>query len=295
MPGIAGIAWALFDLGEAERAVPTLALSHASPLIDVEPGVFIGLAGVGLADLRAFEETNDGLHLANAVAIGDRLLQKARRDQEGLHWPASNERVFLGYGFGASGIALFLAYLSVASGDARFASAALQSIGHDLHHSSQSTYGPSWRTAKDDARSPLLPYFQFGGSGVGAAALRIGMLLNDESLVRGAMEIADASFCSFSVFPGLTEGLAGIGEFMLDMWLATGESRYRSHASTIAETICLFGVPMPEGVAFPDRGLDRLSNSYAMGGAGIGEFLIRHQQFFPRRLLDFGRFSVQRP
>lgn len=77
--GLAGIAWAFHDLGWEDRAEAVMAMTYASPLLYAEPGMFLGIAGWGLASLRFHARTGKQVHLDRAVQAGEELLRTARQ------------------------------------------------------------------------------------------------------------------------------------------------------------------------------------------------------------------------
>ncbi|MET9600388.1 lanthionine synthetase C family protein [Streptomyces sp. NPDC006459] len=272
--GLAGIAWAFHDLGWEDRAEAVMAMTYASPLLYAEPGMFLGIAGWGLASLRFHARTGKQIHLDRAVQAGEELLRTARQEGDTCYWRSSHDdRVHYGYGHGASGIALFLLHLHLLTGAARFRSYAVRALEFDLAHASESGLGLQWQRVQDDP--VVYPYWIHGGAGVGSVLIRFHDLLGIERYGDLARRVADDTFVKYSYSPGLFEGLAGIGEFMLDMYSVTGGREYRDRARDIAETILWFRVENEDGIAFPGRWLNRIAHDYATGSAGIGLFLSR--------------------
>lgn len=68
--GLAGIAWAFHDLGWEDRGEAVMAMLYESPLLYDEPGMFLGVAGWGLASLRFHVRTGKQVHLDRAVQAG---------------------------------------------------------------------------------------------------------------------------------------------------------------------------------------------------------------------------------
>jgi hypothetical protein len=69
-------------------------------------------------------------------------------------------------------------------------------------------------------------------------------------------------------------GLAGLGDFLMDMNQFTGESRYLESARKVAKGIRQFRVER-NGIAFPGDFLSRLCCDLGTGSAGIALFLNR--------------------
>jgi lantibiotic modifying enzyme len=179
---------------------------------------------------------------------------------------------------------MFLASLYSATGDEKYKSLAIRGLEYDLNKRFESEVGWLWKRFEGDAM--VRPYWIHGSTGVGCAAIRIHQILGGDRYLEMARRIADDAYVKYSVSPGLFEGLAGIAEFMLDMFEATGEDVYRKRALDLAETILWFKVERNGEAAWPGRLLDRISFDYATGTAGIGLFLIRLLQPGGRFLMD---------
>lgn len=88
-----------------------------------------GDAGALLALLALHGETGAAVALEAAVCCGERLLSAAEGDTQGLRWPSHPQRpAYPGFAHGASGIAHALARLHAATGDERYAGAALRGL-----------------------------------------------------------------------------------------------------------------------------------------------------------------------
>ncbi|MFC8276747.1 lanthionine synthetase C family protein [Streptomyces sp. NPDC057271] len=272
--GLAGIAWAFHDLGWEERGEAVMTLMRSSSLLYDDPGVFLGVAGWGLASLRFHARTGRQLHLDRAVQAGEHLLRTAKHEGDTCSWRSSLDGlVHYGYGYGASGIALFLLHLHLATGEERFRSYAVRGLEFDLGRATESGLGLQWQRVEGDP--VVYPYWIHGGAGVGSVLVRFHRLLGDERYGELARRVADDTFVTYSYAPGLFEGLAGIGEFMLDMYRCTGDEEYRDRAYAVARTVLWFRVEEEGQIAFPGRWLNRIAHDYATGSAGIGMFLSR--------------------
>lgn len=275
--GLAGVAWSFAEIGLLERAEEVMTLTYDSPLLFVEPNMFLGAAGWGMASLYFYDRTRRQAYLDRAVQAGEYILQSAQPEGETRWWNYNlDDNVHFGFGYGASGIALFLLHLGLATGDHRFLDCATRGLEYDLSKKLENVNGISWNRYKGD--SLALPYWLYGSAGVGATVARFYHHLGSERYRALAEEIAESTYIKWSVLPGLLEGISGIGEFMLDMFRFTGNVTYRDRALDIGETILWYRVERPEGTAFPGRWPTRISNDYGTGGAGIGLYL--------RRLLD---------
>jgi lantibiotic modifying enzyme len=285
--GLAGIAYTFREIGFHEKAEAVMTLLYQSPLLYDEANMLLGAAGWGLASLYFYHRTGKQVYFDWAVRAGEHLLQTAQHQGETCSWRCKHDgRVHYGFAYGASGIALFLAYLHVTTGRVDFRTAAVRAFDFDLANKIETPLGWGWR--KSEVDTIILPYWVHGGAGIGSVGIRISHLLGCERYQVIADQIAEDTFVKYSVFPGLFEGLAGIGELMLDMYGFTGNERYRHMAFDIAQTILWFKINQAEGVAWPGDWLNRLSNDYSTGAAGIGLFLSRLRRPCERLFVDIG-------
>jgi hypothetical protein len=273
--GSAGVAWALLELGHPDEARTALARGEGHPLLSTAVDYSSGLAGWGLAQLRFSRAFPGGAHLANAEKAGRRLLELAQERAGGLCWPDKDGVVHYGLHFGSSGVALFLLHLSRALASVEFERAAIRALDFDLFHAVERPEGGlSWRRS-DANLSIVSPYLKNGTAGVSAVCLRFWKMLGSRRYL-GFVERMHAD-CDrkYAVFPGRNDGLAGIGEFLLDAYLLTGKDKYLNSARRAASGLKLFAFSQPEGTAFPGNGLARASCDLATGSAGIILFLDR--------------------
>jgi hypothetical protein len=285
--GLAGVAYAFDELDLDDAAESAMRLAYDSPLLFQEANLFLGVAGWGLASLHLHLRKGRPGHLEWARRAGEHLVDTARRDGDRWSWPSEgDEPIHYGFGYGATGIALFLAHLYAATADERFRVAAEAGLRFDLDHRVESELGWAWPRFEGDSQTR--PYWIEGSAGIGSVALRCGALLGDDRYLALAERIARDSMVKFTISPGLFEGLSGIGELMIDMHRATGDPAYLNAAADMAETVLWFQLARPGGVAWPGRWLNRIANDLGTGGAGIGLFLDRLLRPGPRLLLDVG-------
>lgn len=272
--GLAGIACTFQEIGLTEKAESTMEMLYQSPLLYKEPGIFLGAAGWGLVSLNFFLQTKKRAYLEKAVSAGEHLLKVARESDGIYYWQCNqDEKVHYGFGYGSSGISLFLLYLSVLTRREDFRLAAIGGLEFDLSNRVESAVGWQWKRFQDDTL--LYPYWIHGSAGIASVLIRFYRLLGTKRYLDLACEIANDTFIKYSFIPSLFEGLAGIGELMIDMYQFTGSESYRNKAYDIADTISWFKIDRPQGIAYPGRWLTKISNDYATGSAGIGLFFSR--------------------
>lgn len=281
--GLAGIAYTFNEAGmkaEAEQIMETL---YQSPMLYEEAGIYLGVSGWGMVSLYFYIETGNKKYLEHAVKAGEHLIATAEDKDGNYYWPYG-DTIHYGYGYGASGIGLFLLNLYVATLREDFQNFAVKALEYDLEAGTDSKVGIQWKRFEDDVL--LYPYFIHGSAGIGSVLIRFYEVLGDERYKAQALKIADDTYIKYSFIPSQFEGLAGIGEFMIDAWSCSGDNKYYLYALDIAESVLWFGIQKEEGMAFPGRWLTRIANDYATGSAGIGLFLFRLINPQPKHFMD---------
>lgn len=275
MHGDAGIAWVLFEAGEGELAADMLRDRMPDTALCERAGWHDGLAGWGLSRIKAWRETAEEGFLAAAAEAGEVLLRTAVSGDGTLCWPVGDVQP-VGLGHGATGVALFLLHLHVATGDERFMRAADAALSFDLAQRGSNPDGdPTW--PKQVGGATTFPYLRHGTAGIVAVAARFHACTGD-ARYRHAVRGAEADLMRrHAMSPGLFEGLAGIGETLLDLagMFPDSAAGYLAAACHIARGIEPFLVPRHEGLAVPGVELLRLSCDFATGNAGVGAFFDR--------------------
>jgi len=282
MSGDAGIAWVLFEAGEPDRAA---ALIRSTPLeggIRHCPGLYEGLAGWGLARIKAWHETAEADFLTAAVEAGDELLFAAMvGDEDTLHWPDDGQQP-IGLGHGAAGVALFLLHLHVATGESRFLKGATAGLGYDLAQRRHNPDGAlTWPMSLGPY--PSVPYLRHGTAGIVAVVARFLSFTGDPHYRDVILASEGDLLRRHAISPGLFDGLAGIGETLLDLadCLPVRAALYRAGALRVAQGIEPFLIQRDEGLAVPGTELLRISCDLATGGVGVASFFDRLQHGEP--------------
>ncbi len=294
--GLAGIAYALAEIGLAEQGEEILQKCYSSPLRFRDATMFHGAAGWGLVSLYFAVQTGNATYLERAAEAAEYLVRSAAQSDDGMSWVSSADgAINYGYGYGASGVAYFLLLAAEALQRPHYLAAARAALDFDVAHREITPNGWGWPARDSGTASRVtLPYWGHGAAGVGTTAIRFYNVLGEERYRELAETIADGCACKWTVFPSLVDGLAGIGDFMIDMYLATDCTEYYERARDIADTILWYGVERPQGIGFPGRSMTRLSNDFATGAAGILTYLHRLTTLGARPLVDLVPYTAKK-
>ncbi|HDS1654007.1 TPA: protein kinase/lanthionine synthetase C family protein [Stenotrophomonas maltophilia] len=283
--GLGGVALLLLHAGRIDSAKRQVELIGASPLALATPSLYFGAAGQGLILLHFWRVTGDSAYLADAVLIAETLIASARSSAAGCFWECEG-KVFLGLGDGQSGIAIFLTYMGVATGESRYHLFARKALDFDAANCVVRAGRKFWRSyvgASD--RSPSSPHTRFGSAGVGAACIRYYAATGDERFRDLALDCAYSAGSRVSNKIWQDSGNAGFGELMLDLNHFIGGDFFKNSAMYQAEAVLPHAVAVDDGFAFAGPAHHKLCSDYSMGSAGIGIFL-------DRLLHDRGRFLM---
>lgn len=273
--GSAGVAWSLLEIGEVELAERALNASNDHPLRFASPDLFDGAAGWGMAQLRFYLARHEQCYLDRAHSAGLALLESGQVAEDGVWWRKDGAE-YSGMGHGGAGIALFLLYLARATGDERFLKTGRAAVERVIARAiATPTGGLTWRA--QEGHPTITPYWRWGSAGIGIAILRYNAALPDEPYAAVLSRILLDCDRKFSIFSGQHLGLAGIGEFLLDLaqWGHEPEEALAAARKVLSGAL-LFRIQRPEGVAFPGESRTRLCCDYATGSAGVASFIHRY-------------------
>ncbi|WP_308431070.1 lanthionine synthetase LanC family protein, partial [Kitasatospora griseola] len=192
------------------------------------------------------------------------------------------------------GIALFLLYLHLATGEERWYTLGRAALGHDLAHAARlpgGTLGFPSHTGPAEGRTVLRNYWDEGTAGVSVAVVRYLAARPDAELAAVADDLLRDSARRYAVFPHLAHGLAGFGNVLLDAGELLGEQRWLDEARRVADGILLSRIEHPDGLGFPGEQALRESCDLATGSIGIALFLDRLRHARPGTRTDF-HFTV---
>ena len=254
--------------------------------------VISGGAGTGLFLIYAARETKDTAWLDLAARAGNRLIELGRPENGGLKWAMDPgfPRLMPNFSHGTAGIAYFLAALFRETGRKEFLDAALAGARYLL--AVAKTDGDACLVFHDEPDNKDLYYLGWCHGPVGTARLfyLLSEVTGDKSWLgwvrksaNGLLEsgIPDKETPGFWNNAGICCGLAGVGEFFLDLHLALGDKAYLDFAERVtarllakaAEENGRMSWVQAEHRTRPDYLFAQ--TGYMQGAAGIGTFLFR--------------------
>ncbi|MFF2079686.1 class IV lanthionine synthetase LanL [Kitasatospora sp. NPDC058162] len=249
-----------------------------------EADLIEGVAGIGIGRLllarHAHHPAERDRHLAVAAECARMLASgRARLSPAGADTVGS-AALREGLAHGTAGVAYFLLEYGSSSGDpaalrrAEQACARLAAVTPDL-------------IARATAPGATRRYGSWcrGLAGVGAVLVRASDRLDRPDYLDLARQAARTCAVLAPRMPLVTQccGLAGVGELLVDVGLASGAEEFWDAAGTVAEIILSRSGGPPSRPVFPDTGLTRPSATWAGGSAGVLGFLRRlHDRGGPR-------------
>jgi type 2 lantibiotic biosynthesis protein LanM len=226
-------------LAEAEAVVELL-----PPLIerDEQLGVIAGAAGCLGSLLTLYHRAPSAATLATAVRCGDRLLDRAQPQAQGIGWVTPNTAAPLtGFSHGAAGVAWALLELAAMTGEERFRTAALAAIAYE--RSLFSAEARNWPDLRDletagrgaNGRPTFMTAWCHGAPGIGLARLR-GLPHLDDEPTRAEIDAALQTTLAhgFGANHSLCHGDLGNLELLLQASETLAEPRWRAEVDRLA-------------------------------------------------------------
>ncbi len=269
--GLAGIAWALLEMGLEDEAHEMLEKTRDHHLLWRSPDLFYGVAGWGMAQLRFFLTTQDEAHLDAARDAGAFLLETRRIDEEkkGRCFWESQDGAVASLAHGTAGISLFLLYLSLASGREELLNVGRQGLEWVADRGSRNPDGGLTWLATEESPA-YTPYWRWGSSGIGRVLLRYWHATGEERYGNSLDVIHIDCDRKYAIFPGYFFGLAGLGDMYLDMarFPRWNELAIETTRKLLAGCL-LYRLDREAGLAFPGESLSRISCDFGTGSSGI--------------------------
>jgi lantibiotic modifying enzyme len=271
-----------------DAAVETGAGIDWGPTADI----ISGAAGTGLFLIYAYHETKDRTWLDLAARAGARLVELGRPENGGLKWAMDPDfpRLMPNFSHGTAGIAYFLTALYKETGAKGFLDAALGGAKYLL--SVAKTDGNTCLVFHNEPDGRDLYYLGWCHGPVGTA--RLFYLLSETSGDRSWLEwvrrsanallqsgIPEQETPGFWNNAGICCGLAGVGEFFLDLYKVLGDKSYLEFSKRVTARL-LAKATVEDGRMSWVQAEHRVrpdylfaQTGYMQGAAGIGTFLLR--------------------
>lgn len=240
--------------------------------------VMHGLAGLGIGYLAfAAMASGTGRYLRHADLCARRLLDgEVMIDEQLRALPVGNAdhgiSIADGFAHGRAGIAYFLLAHAAQSGDERSRRQARTLVDAlaDLVPVLVS------RTETLLAR-PMAASWCQGLAGIGATLVRAARFFDDEAVLNAAKSAAAAclTFAPRVLLVTQCCGLAGVGEFLLDLAVAADDVRYHRDAIDILNLMLIRSGGSRNAPCFPDNTMAGSSPAWATGLSGVLSFLRR--------------------
>ncbi|HEX8830211.1 MAG TPA: protein kinase/lanthionine synthetase C family protein, partial [Longimicrobium sp.] len=274
--GLAGVGLTLARCGREEAGRRLVLAALESPLLEVEPDLSLGAAGVGLAALVLGASLEDQRLLEAAVRIATSLERRAEPRRRGMAWRSDDGELRSGFSSGAAGISLLYTYLGAWSGERRWWEVARQALEWEFSQVKHTSGFAFWPSIGGRRRKDSQsPHLTYGSAGIGAAAIRLYACTREEALGGWVDQCVDVATFRWTNKLWQDFGYAGMGELLLDAQAAGRSGAAGAHAARIVEVLLANRVRTRFGTAFPGGGLNRVASDFGMGASGIALFLER--------------------
>ncbi|MEV4575348.1 class IV lanthionine synthetase LanL [Nonomuraea jabiensis] len=290
--GRAGMAWALYDAGTAldDHDIRSAGLDLALdlPVSWPNPDICHGLAGTGTALLHLWNATGDTRFRDRASDCADELLKVAQRTPDTVLWPIPRDFdsalagvVHYGFAHGVAGIGAYLLAAGVALGREDCLETAV-AAGRTLldavdYHGEAAWWG------EGPHGGAKMPHWCNGSSGIGTFLVRLHTVTGDWD----ALEVARAAARAVHGHrlrsgTAACHGLAGDGQFLLDLAELADDPIYQEQAEELAAVLWTRATVRDGLLVVPDENALEVTFGWNTGLAGVLAFLLRLRHGGPR-------------
>jgi lantibiotic modifying enzyme len=303
--GVAGIGFALEETFKATRD-PKYRTGLAECLKKIESGalrkgrgvewgtvtdVISGGAGTGLFLLTAARELGEKRWLELAAEAGRRLIELGLPEKNGLKWAMDPgfPRLMPNFSHGTAGIAYFLARLHEETGDAEFLRAAVAGAGYLKSVANTEGEGCLVFHNEPDGRDLYYLGWCHGPTGTARLFYELWKVTGNSEWLDWTKRSARAILASgipeketpgFWNNAGVCCGLAGVGDFFLDLFRAVKDKAYLDFSRRVSARLLSRATAEGDGLKWiqaehrtkPD--LLIAQTGLMQGAAGIGLFLL---------------------
>ncbi|NOT50831.1 MAG: hypothetical protein HOP10_06105 [Chitinophagaceae bacterium] len=265
---------------EAEKKLGSLLISVKN---EKDNDIISGTAGIILYLVHHYRHEKKDNLLKAAISLGDQLIERAARSEEGLSWKTMEgvSQNLTGFAHGASGIAAALAELYAVSKEERFLSAAKEAFRYeDSFFNQHKQNWPDFRfthPGANEAEQICSLAWCHGAPGIGMARLRAYEITGEKYFLDTAKKAAattakylkQESINDYS----LCHGLFGNALFLFRIAGVSKAGKFKDLVTELADR-CLgqyinHNIPLPDGFI-----TDRESPCFMQGNSGIGFFFL---------------------
>lgn len=241
-----------------------------------------GEASNGFYFLKLYQKCGDARYLDGAKRCADWLTDNLVYE-DGYAFcqmvPGDEKqrgRYYLGVSHGTSGVAYYLSLLYAETSEKRYQTAANELWDTILALGIESKGGLNWPVMSFAKELPRCQY-SHGAVGIGMALVRASELLQRKDLLAAALQAGEASYAYGDFRNNLTvcTGVTGSGQFMLDLFVKTKDSKWLERAQEFATIASNYKDATPDGDAWPTDEPGLYSADYLYGASGVGHFFIR--------------------
>jgi tRNA A-37 threonylcarbamoyl transferase component Bud32 len=266
--GASGIALSLWELGLAERAIEFMKRANQSKILKHHPSYLYGAAGIGMANLHFYLYTRQSEYLEMAGNLADFLIHSAQENENGICWE-NDGFVHVGFGYGQSGVALFLLRMYQLSGTDEYKIRGRQALAFDLSNGMELEKG-SLSFPNTPGNPTALPYIEEGSGGIAKVAMRYAMWDQMEPMLAEVHR-------KYAGFAGMMYGLGSFIDTLTDAFLFSNNAKYLEMAKRpISGLRDMYLLKRSGKLCTPGDGLFRISCDYATGVAGVLRALYRY-------------------
>jgi hypothetical protein len=284
--GRSGTAWALYDaarlLGDPRLAAVALDLAARLPVRWANPDVAHGLAGAGMAHLHLWWASGDQRFESRMRACADGLVEAAHQAGADIGWPIPRTlrsklagRTYHGYAHGTAGVGAFLLAAGAATQDRGYTQLACRAADALAQAAVLHDGAARWPTGPGSDT--------LAGAGWCTGSAGIGMFLLRAWQITGEprqRDLARAAALAIHRARGRSNtaachGLAGGGQFLLDLAATLDEPMYRRWAENVAAVMAAKAVRRGGRLLVADETGLAVVADFGVGLAGALAFVAR--------------------
>jgi predicted Ser/Thr protein kinase len=275
MNGLSGAAWSLASLGYTKEAARALRYAQHHKNLYQKMSLGYGTAGFGLASLYVWEKTQEQHHLDMAIKMADVICDSVILHENGYTFEDVDSPEGAGVGLyeGSSGVALFLLYMHCQTNESRYLEVGEKALAFDMAYRIETNGSVGFQ--RNTTESIIYPYLAYGSAGVATVALRYYLVTKKQAYLNVVQDVKSGIAHKYTLNSGISNGLSGLGSYMLDVYQLLGDDEYLEMAYNVAAGLRLFEVVRDEGTAFPDSNRSKVCSDFYDGSAGIALFLDR--------------------